>query len=74
MKKTIEEFVHRGVAAQKAIDAIFAAPSPAPGPKFVAVGPKVLRAGELICGARSATFARRIANALNVYTPNKRGQ
>jgi hypothetical protein len=50
---------------------------PAPKPKrslFVAVGPKVFEGAKLICGACSNSFARRIANALNVYTPNRRGQ
>lgn len=50
---------------------------PAPKPKrsqFVAVGPKVLDGTKLIAGACSSSFARRIANALNVYTPDRRGQ
>lgn len=50
---------------------------PAPKPKrsqFIAVGPKVLEGAKLICGACSSTFARRIANALNAYTPDRRGQ
>jgi hypothetical protein len=41
--------------------------------QFVAVGPKVIRDNQLIAGAVSSTFARRIANALNVYKPDRRG-
>lgn len=70
-RPTIEEFIGRGVAAQKAVDAELAAA--AGRERFVAVGPKVIRDNKLIAGAISNTFARRIANALNVYKPDKRG-
>lgn len=46
---------------------------PASAKTFVAVGPKVMRDNQLICGAVSNSFARRIANALNAYTPDRRG-
>jgi hypothetical protein len=73
-RPTLGEFMARGIAAQKAVDAeIAAAAAPSEHP-FIAVGPKVLRNGELIAGAKSATFARRIANALNLYKPDSRGQ
>lgn len=75
-KPTIEEFVERGVAAQKTVDTAIAAAAAReipPRERFVALGPKVVRNGKLIAGAVSNTFARRIANALNVYKPDKRG-
>jgi len=46
-----------------------------PVPFAVIEGGKVImRGAEFIARARSATMARRIANALNQYTPNRRGE
>lgn len=43
--------------------------------QFVAINRKVKRGKfETVAEARSNTFAKRIANALNLYTPNRRGQ
>jgi hypothetical protein len=42
--------------------------------EFVAVGAKVMRGSERIADARSTNFANRIANALNEYEPDHRGQ
>jgi hypothetical protein len=54
-----------------------APPSDAKGtePKFIAVKGTVIvmRASELIAKACSRTMARRIANALNKYVPNRKG-
>lgn len=45
-------------------------------PRFVAVrrSKLVMRGEELICRAASHTMAKRIANALNRHTPNRRGE
>jgi hypothetical protein len=45
-------------------------------PRFVAVRQSklVMRGEELICRASSHTMAKRIANALNKHTPNRRGE
>jgi hypothetical protein len=40
---------------------------------FAAAGSNVMRGNLPICVARSPNYARRIANALNAYTPNDRG-
>jgi len=40
---------------------------------FVAVGHRVMRGSEDICRAKSPNFARRIAAALNRYTPGPKG-
>lgn len=75
-KPSIEAFIERGVAAQQAADSEIAAAAAreiVPRERFVAVGPKIIRNGKLIAGAVSNTFARRIANALNLYKPDKRG-
>lgn len=40
---------------------------------FVAVRRAVMRGSEMVAQAKSATFARRIANALNKHTPNEKG-
>lgn len=40
---------------------------------FVAVRRAVMRGSEMVAQAKSATFARRIANALNRHTPNEKG-
>ena len=42
--------------------------------EFVAVGAKVMRGLERIGDARSTNFANRIANALNQYKADRRGQ
>lgn len=42
--------------------------------KFVAIKEAIMRGAEHIATARSTTFAKRIANALNKYIPDKRGQ
>jgi hypothetical protein len=46
---------------------------PENGLQFVAVGLAVMRGSECIATTRSNTFARRIAKALNLHTPNSRG-
>lgn len=45
-------------------------------PRFVAVrrAKLVMRGEELICRAASHTMAKRIANALNAWKPNSRGE
>jgi hypothetical protein len=40
---------------------------------FVAIRRAIMRGSELIATAKSHTFARRIAEALNKYTPGRRG-
>lgn len=40
---------------------------------FVAIRCNVMRGGERVATAASNTMAKRIANALNNYTPNRRG-
>jgi hypothetical protein len=45
-------------------------PTPA---KFAFVGTKVMQGSTQRAVASSRTFARRIANALNRYTPNEKG-
>lgn len=42
-------------------------------PRFVGVGPKVIIGQREIARACSKTMAKRIANALNRYVPNKEG-
>jgi hypothetical protein len=42
--------------------------------EFVAIGAKVMRGTERIADARSTNFANRIANALNKYNSDQRGQ
>jgi hypothetical protein len=42
-------------------------------PKFVAVRRAVIRGQETVAQAKSHTFARRIANALNAHVPNEKG-
>ena len=44
-----------------------------PPPRFVAIGPAVMLAGEQIATARGNTMAKRIAHALNWYKPGRRG-
>ncbi len=44
-----------------------------PQPKFVAVGTIVYKGSEFIGRICSHTMAKRIANALNIYRPNKKG-
>lgn len=46
---------------------------PAPPHQFVHIGTKVMQGSIQRAAACSKTFARRIANALNRYTPNDRG-
>jgi hypothetical protein len=46
----------------------------AKGLRFVALGNRVHRGAELICRAKSANMAVRIANALNERPPDRRGQ
>lgn len=41
--------------------------------QFVHVGCVIMRGAESIARARSKTMAKRIANALNSYTPNREG-
>lgn len=41
--------------------------------QFIAVRRVVMQADKRICEAVSSTLARRIANALNRYTPNRKG-
>ena len=43
-------------------------------PKYFSKGDTVRLGDQLICKAKSTTYARRIAGALNVYTPDRRGQ
>lgn len=44
------------------------------GREFVGIGKHIMRGRhEFVANARSATMARRIANALNIYRPNRRG-
>lgn len=40
---------------------------------FVAVKETVKRGSEVVCRAKSNTYARRIAEALNRYKPGERG-
>lgn len=42
--------------------------------QFVAVANRVHKGRDCIAKAKSSTFAKRIANALNQYRPNRRGQ
>ena len=42
-------------------------------PIFVAIRRAVMRGSEMIATAKSHTFARRIAEALNRYAPGKKG-
>lgn len=51
----------------------FFPPPVSPSPAFIAVGLDVLRSGVPVAKAGSVTMARRIANALNFYAPNKKG-
>jgi hypothetical protein len=44
------------------------------GLRFVAVGNTVYRGQAQICLAFTGNMAKRIANALNKYIPNKKGQ
>lgn len=46
---------------------------PEPKLRFVAIHNIVKRGAETWARARSHTFAKRIANALNSYTPNDKG-
>lgn len=41
--------------------------------RWVSIGKIVMRGQEAWARARSHTFAKRIANALNQYTPNDKG-
>jgi hypothetical protein len=52
------------------VDVPEAAAAPTP---YIQVGPKVLKDGKLVAGAVSNTAARLIVNALNNYTPGRRG-
>lgn len=45
-----------------------------PSNGFVGVGRKVMKGADYICEAVSYTYAKRIANALNLYKPSRRGQ
>lgn len=45
-----------------------------PKPQFIAVHSTIKRGAEIVARAVSSTMARRIANALNCYTPDRRGQ
>lgn len=47
--------------------------SPANQPQFVALRRVVMQGDKRICEATSSTLARRIANALNRYTPSRKG-
>ena len=43
-------------------------------PEYIATNAgEVLQAGQPVCKAASRNMARRISNALNAYTPNRRG-
>ncbi len=42
-------------------------------PRFVAIEKNVMRGSDNWAVARSRTFAKRIANALNHYNPNEKG-
>jgi hypothetical protein len=44
-----------------------------PPPRFTAIGPAVMLAGEQIATTRGNTMAKRIAHALNWYKPGRRG-
>jgi hypothetical protein len=46
----------------------------AKGLRFVALENRVHRGSELICRAKTANMAKRIANALNERQPDRRGQ
>ncbi len=48
------------------------APTPRPF-MFIAIRRAVMRGSEMVATAKSHTFARRIANALNAYTPTRKG-
>jgi ATP-dependent Clp protease ATP-binding subunit ClpA len=47
--------------------------SPPAEPKFVSVGFSVLTGARVVARAISKTMAKRIANALNKYSPNREG-
>lgn len=44
-----------------------------PGPMFVCIRRAVMLEGECVAVAKSKTFAKRIANALNNHKPNREG-
>lgn len=54
-------------------DAGLNVPSASGEVRYIQTGTRVMKAGELICNARSNAMAKRIANALNAYTPDRRG-
>ena len=43
-------------------------------PGFFQVRRTVVQGEQLVCTAESATMARRIANALNLYKPDRKGK
>lgn len=48
--------------------------NPLPKMPFVGIGSNVMCGSDNVAVARSRTFANRIANALNRYTPNSKGE
>lgn len=53
--------------------ALASVPKLAPRPWFTADGYEVSRGGSVVASTTSKAMAARIANALNVYSPNERG-
>lgn len=47
--------------------------APAPGGQFVAVDRSIMRGAEHIATAITHSFAKRIARALNLHVPNRKG-
>jgi hypothetical protein len=64
----------RGLTLEDAMKAAWANIPPSPGrPRFTGEKFNVVLRGEVVCVAKSRTYADRIANALNLYNPNERG-
>jgi hypothetical protein len=64
----------RGSTIQDAMRAAWRNIPPSPGrPRFEGDKFNVMLRGEVVCVAKSRTYADRIANALNLYNPNERG-
>jgi len=60
-------------AVKAALASEFVEPAPPPAPRFRAERNEVSQRGEVVAVCKSASFASRVANALNVYQPNERG-
>lgn len=44
-----------------------------PKPQYASAGPRIMLADRAVATAVSNSMAKRIANALNAYTPDRRG-